>query len=189
MAKLFFRYGAMGSGKSAHLLITNFNYIERGMRTLIFTSAKDDRYGKNIIKSRIGIEATAIGINDLTNIFEIVKNSENINCVFLDEAQFVSKEHIFQLIEIVDKLNIPVIAYGLRSDFQLNPFIGSSYLMALSDDITELKTICWCGKKAAINARIVDGKISKQGEQIQIGGNESYISLCRKHYKEGIING
>ena len=185
MAKLFFRYGTMGSGKSAHLLITNFNYIERGMKTLIFTSSKDDRYGKNIIKSRIGIEANAISINDSTDIFTIVKNSEDISCVFLDEAQFVSKEHIFQLIEIVDELNIPVIAYGLRSDFQLNTFIGSSYLMALSDEITELKNICWCGKKAVINARIMNGKISNQGEQIQIGGNESYVSLCRKHYKEG----
>ena len=183
MAKLFFRYGAMSSGKSAHLLLTNFNYVEKGLKTLIFTSSKDDRYGINKIKSRVGLESEAVGVNDDMDLYEIVKNERDIKCVFLDESQFFSKKQIFQLTDIVDKLDIPVICYGLRSDYTMNVFEGSSYLLALADDISELKTICWCGKKATINARLNGGKITTSGDQILIG-DTNYISLCRKHFKE-----
>jgi thymidine kinase len=186
MAKLFFRYGSMSSCKSAHLLLTNFNYNERGKKTLLFTSAKDDRYGKNMIKSRVGLQAEAIGINDNDDLFEITKKQENISCVLIDEAQFLKKEHIYQLTDIVDKLNIPVIAYGIRNDFQLNTFEGSSYLLALADNIEELKTLCYkCDKKAILNIRYRGNlDIVTQGNQVEIGGNDTYIPLCRKCYKE-----
>lgn len=191
MAKLYFRYGAMNSGKSFDLLKVCFNYEERGQNVLILTSQLDDRYGKNKIKSRIGIEKDAISISDDTDISSIFINQsliKNIDCVLCDEVQFFKKHHIKQLTEIVDKYNTPVIAYGLRSDFRLEPFEGSVYLMAIADSIEELKTVCFCGKKATINARVVDGKITTKGEQVQIGGNESYISICRKHFKEGKIS-
>ena len=173
----------MSSGKSAHLLLTNFNYIERGLKTLIFTSAKDDRYGINKIKSRVGLESDAVGVGDDMNLYEYIKEKKDIKCIFLDECQFLTKDQIFQLTDVVDKLDIPVICYGLRSDYTMNVFEGSSYLLALADDISELKTICWCGKKASINARLDNGKITTQGDQILIG-DTNYISLCRKHFKE-----
>lgn len=186
MAKFIFRYSAMNSGKSLDLLKTAYNYEERGKSVLILTSALDDRYGKDKVKSRVGIEKPAISINNETNIYEIFKEqNKKIDCVLIDEAQFLTKEHIFQLSDIVDKEKCHVICYGLRSDFQNEPFEGSKYLMTIADEIDELKTICWCGKKATVNARIVNGKIAYEGEQVQIGGNESYISLCRKHFKKG----
>lgn len=190
MAKLYFRYSAMNAGKSLDLLKTAYNYEERGQKVLIFTSALDNRYGTSKIKSRVGIEKEAISISEDSNIMKIFieksKDSE-ISCVLCDEVQFYKKHHIEELTEIVDKYDTPVICYGLRSDFRLEPFEGSIYLMAIADIIEELKTVCWCGKKATINARIIDGKITTKGEQVQIGGNESYISLCRKHFKEGKI--
>lgn len=187
MAKLYFRYSAMNAGKSLHLISTAYNYEERGQNVLILTSSLDNRDGTNIVKSRVGIERKAISINNdsnIINIFEKQNNIKNINCVLIDESQFLNEKHILQLTDIVDEYKTPVICYGLRSDFKLKPFEGSIYLMALADSIEELKTICWCGKKATINARIVNGKITTSGNQIQIGGNESYISLCRKHFKE-----
>lgn len=190
MAKLYFRYGAMGSGKSIDLLKVAYNYEERGQNVLIFTSSIDDRYGIGKVSSRIGIEKEARIIKNDTDVLlvtNIVLLNEKIDCVLIDEVQFLTKKQIFQLSDIVDYLNVPVICYGLRSDFKLEPFEASKYLMVLADVIEEIPTICWCGKRANVNARILDGKIVKKGEQVQVGGNESYISLCRKHYKEGKI--
>jgi len=192
VAKLFFKYGAMGCGKSLELLRVAYNYIERNQNILLLTSSLDNRDGiSKKIKSRVGVEMGALMVSENTNILELVINEkikQEIDCVLVDESQFLKKQHIEQLSEVVDKLDIPVICYGLKSDYKIEPFEGSTYLFAMSDNIEEIKSICWCGKKATINARIRDGKISKSGEQIQIGGNESYISLCRKHYKENKIS-
>jgi thymidine kinase len=189
MAKLYFRYSTMNAGKSIDLIRTNYNYIENGKKTLCFTSAIDNRYGVGKITSRIGLSIDAIPVDNDTNIFKIVKENikdVEISCVFVDEVQFLKKEHIFQLSDIVDELNIPVICYGLRSDFMLNPFSGSENLMSLADNIEEIKTICSSckSKKAIINAKFLDGKIVLQGAQIQIGGNETYKPLCRKCYSK-----
>lgn len=192
MAKLIFRYSSMGAGKSLDLLKTSYNYEENGKDVIIFTSAKDDRYGKNIVKSRVGLEKNAIGIKDDTNLFEFIKNCEKkIDCILVDEVQFFRKQHIYQLSDIVDKLDIPVIAYGLRSDFLLEPFEGSTYMLILSDQIEELKTLCRnCNKKAILNIRYNTNdegsfkNIIKEGNQIQIGGNDVYMPLCRKCYKK-----
>ena len=186
MAKLFFKYSTMNAGKSIDLITKNFNYLENGKKTLCFTSSKDNRYGENKITSRIGLSIDAIPIFDNTNIFDIVKNEIDIACVFIDESQFLNKEQIFQLSDIVDELNIPVICYGLRSDFVMNLFEGSEYLMSISDSIEEIKTICFeCKiKKAIINARISNGKIITKGNQVMIGGNDTYKPLCRKCYKK-----
>jgi thymidine kinase len=188
MAKLFFRYSSMGAGKTLDLLKTCYNYEERGKRVIIFTSDKDDRYGKNIVKSRTGLEKNAIGIDDDFNILEYIKKLyRKPHCILVDEVQFFKKHHVQELANIVDELNIPVIAYGLRSDFQLNPFEGSIYMMTLADVIEELRTLCHnCDKKAVLNIRFVNGKIQQEGDQIGIGGNETYISLCRKCYKKMI---
>ena len=190
MAKLFFRYSTMNAGKSIDLIRTNYNYIENKKKTICFTSAKDDRYGKSKISSRIGLSIDAISVYNETNIFDLVKKEENISCVFVDESQFLLKEHILQLTDIVDILNIPVICYGLRSDYMLNSFEGSEYLMAISDSIDEIKTICFeCKKKKAIiNTKIIDGKIITKGNQIHIGGNDTYKPLCRKCYKKILNN-
>lgn len=188
MAKLYFKYGTMGSGKSLELLRVAYNYIERKQNVLLLTSALDNRDNINDkIKSRLGSEMSALSINDNTNILNIFlkENLKNkINCVLVDESQFLKKYHIKQLSDIVDIYDISVVCYGLKSDYKLQSFEGSSYLMTIADNIEEIKSICWCGKKSTVNARIKDNKIIKEGEQIQIGGNESYISLCRKHYKE-----
>lgn len=187
MAKLFFRYSAMGAGKSLDLLKTKYNYTERGKKVIVFTSAKDDRYGTNIVKSRTGLESEAIGVNDEFNIYNFLTYLDKVDCVLVDEVQFFTREQIHQLSDIVDKMDIPVIAYGLRSDFQLEPFEGSKYMLILADQIEEMRTLCHnCNKKAVLNIRCEDGKIVTDGEQVKIGGNESYISLCRKCYKEMI---
>jgi thymidine kinase len=176
----------MNAGKSVSLITTNFNYIENGKRTLCFTSSKDNRYGNNKISSRVGLSIDAIPVFDDTNIFEIVKKETDISCVFVDESQFLKKEQVFQLSDIVDILDIPVICYGLRSCFKLNSFEGSEYLMTISDSIEEVKTICFeCKvKKAIVNARFLNNKILTEGEQILIGGNDTYKPLCRKCYKK-----
>lgn len=191
MAKLFFRYGAMSCGKSIDLLKVKHNYNEYGDEVLCLTSAKDDRYGKGKITSRIGIQTDAISIYDETNIFDLIYTYEKkISCILVDESQFLTKEHIFQLSDIVDELDIPVICYGLRSDFSLEPFEGSKYLMGIADNVEEIKTICSkCkSKKAIINARVTDDKILTVGDQVQIGGNETYKTLCRKCYKKILKN-
>jgi thymidine kinase len=177
----------MGAGKTLDLLKVAYNYEERGKNVLLLTSSFDNRHGLGKITSRTGLNRDAQIISNTENIFDIVKNTNNIDCVLIDEAQFLTKKHVMELTDVVDGLDIPVICYGLRSDFILNPFEGSSYLMAIADSIEEIRTICWCGKKANINARISNGEIIREGEQIQIGGNESYISLCRKHFKDGKI--
>ena len=190
MAKLYFRYSTMNAGKSIDLIKSNYNYLENNKKTMCFTSSIDNRYGVGKITSRIGVSIDAIPIYKETNIFEIVKKEKDISCIFVDEAQFLSKEHVFQLTDIVDELNIPVISYGLRSDYKLGSFEGSEHLMAMSDSIEEIKTICFnCScKKAIINAKVTNGIIVTDGDQIQIGGNETYIPLCRKCYKQILNN-
>lgn len=190
MAKLYFRYSAMNAGKTTQLLQVKYNYEERGQNVLLLKPAIDDRDGNGIVKSRIGLECNAVVIDFETDILALVKKhlrDREIHCVILDEAQFLTKEQVSQICIIVDELNIPVIAYGLRSDFRGNLFPGSEALLAFADSIEELKTICWCGKKAIMNTRLLNGKPVYEGEQIQIGGNESYISLCRKHWREGKV--
>lgn len=191
MAKLYFRYSAMNAGKTTQLIQVKYNYEERGQKVLVLKSAVDNRDGIGKIKSRIGIECDAIALNRDTNIFELVKeqlNRQKIDCILIDEAQFLSKAQVMQICSVVDDLNVPCMAYGLRSDFKGNLFPGSEALISLSDSIEELKTICWCGKKAIMNTRLLNGKAVYEGEQVQIGGNESYISLCRKHWREGKVH-
>lgn len=187
MAKLYFYYSAMNAGKTTVLLQSSYNYQERGMDTLLFTPAIDDRYEKGKIHSRIGLHALAISFDKQFNLFQFteeqVKKNPKLKCVLIDEAQFLTKNQVAHLTEIVDKLNIPVLAYGLRSDFRGEPFEGSQYLLVWADNLVEIKTICHCGRKAIMNARIdKNGCIIKTGDQVQIGGNESYVSMCRKHF-------
>jgi len=186
MAKLYFRYSTMNAGKSIDLLRCNHNYIENGKKTICLTSSKDDRYGKGKITSRVGISTDAIPIDD-DNIYELVKGMEEISCVFVDESQFLTKKQVFQLSDVVDILDIPVICYGLRSDFKLEVFEGSKYLMAIADTVEEIRTICSVckDKKAIVNVRVdEDGEVLLDGSQVQIGGNESYKPMCRKCYKK-----
>jgi thymidine kinase len=189
MAKLHFYYSAMNAGKSTTLLQANYNYGERGMRTLLFTAAVDDRAGRGVISSRIGIETQAIAFEKDDNLREIVhrEHSDNkIGCVLIDEAQFLTRCQVKELASLVDKDGIPVLAYGLRTDFLGETFEGSQYLLAWADEIREIKAICDCGKKATMNARVNEsGEIERTGEQIEIGGNERYLSLCRKCFFEG----
>lgn len=188
MAKLYFRYSAMNAGKTTQLLQVKYNYEERGQTVILFKPAIDSRENTAKIRSRIGLEAEAILIGSGTDLLQAIQaelKDHPIHCVLVDEAQFLSKQHVLQLCSIVDDLNIAVIAYGLRADFRGNLFPGSEALLAYSDSIEEIKTICWCGKKAIMNTRLLNGKPVYEGEQIQIGGNESYISLCRKHWREG----
>ena len=191
MAKVYFYYAAMNAGKSTALLQANHNYLERGMRTLLFTTAIDDRGGDNEIVSRIGIRFAALPFVPADDLLEIVKKNhqeESLDCVLLDEAQFLTKDQVFQLGRIADELNIPVLAFGLRTDFRGELFEGSQYLLAWGDDIKEIKTICHCGKKATMVARIdADGQPTMEGAQVEIGGNERYVSLCRRCYRSGQV--
>jgi thymidine kinase len=187
MAKLYFYYSAMNAGKSTVLLQSAYNYKERGMDTLLFTPAIDMRFGKGRIHSRIGLDAEAISFDANFDLFHYTRECKNNNpkleCVFIDEAQFLNKNQVKQLVDIVDSLNLPVLAYGLRSDFQGEPFEGSLYLLVWADNLVEIKTICDCGKKAIMNTRVdATGRAVKIGAQIQIGGNQSYIAMCRKHF-------
>lgn len=184
MTQLFFKYGAMNSGKSIDILKVAHNYEEQGKPVVLMTSGVDDRSGRGIIASRIGLERKVKPIMDDTNIYDYVnKMDRKIYCVLIDEAQFLKKEHVLQLIKIVDELNIPVMAFGLKNDFRNELFEGSKYLLIYADKIEEMKTICWfCPHKATMNLRIHDGKPVYEGEQVQIGGNESYYPVCRKHY-------
>ena len=184
MAQLFFKYGAMNSGKSIDILKVAHNYEEQGKPVVLMTSGVDDRSGRGIIASRIGLERKVKPIMDDTNIYNYVnKMDRKIYCVLIDEAQFLKKEHVLQLIKIVDELNIPVMAFGLKNDFRNELFEGSKYVLISADKIEEMKTICWfCPHKATMNLRIHNGKPVYEGEQVQIGGNESYYPVCRKHY-------
>lgn len=182
MAKLYFRYGAMGSSKSANAIMVEYNYRERGQNVLMIKPRIDDRDGEGILRSRCGMETKCEFMEDLHH-----RDLSGVDCVIVDEAQFLTKSDVELLVHIVDDIGIPVIAYGLRADFQGNLFEGSKWLLAWADTIEEVKTICWCGKKATCNARICNGHIVREGEQVLIGGNDEYISLCRKHHRLGKI--
>ncbi len=188
MAKLYFYYSSMNAGKSTNLLQSSYNYIERGMRTLVLAPAFDDRFGAGKVTSRIGIETEATTFTNDSDLFAIAQAShieKSLHCVLIDEAQFLTKTQVFQLSDVTDKLNIPVLAYGLRTDFQGEPFEGSKYLLAWADNLKEIKAICRCGAKATMVLRMDEsGKAVTEGSQVEIGGNDRYVSMCRKHFKE-----
>jgi thymidine kinase len=190
MAKLYFNYSSMNAGKSTMLLQASYNYRERGMHTVILTAAFDDRAGVGKVASRIGLSDEAQTFDEHTDIFTLVSQmhaEEPIACVFLDEANFLSKHHVWQLAKIVDELSIPVMTYGLRTDFQGKLFPGSQELLAIADELREIRTICHCGRKATMVARYgVDGKVITEGAQIDVGGNEKYVSFCRRHWLEAV---
>ncbi|MDR6552148.1 thymidine kinase [Paenibacillus qinlingensis] len=182
MAKLYFRYGTMNSGKSIEVLRVAHNYEEQGKKVLLLTSVMDDRFGVGKVASRIGMQKGAIVVDEHLDMVALAQ-TERPNCILVDEAQFLNKAQVSQLIEVVDELDIPVIAYGLRADFMGQLFEGSNALLAVADTIEEIKTVCWyCDKKAIMNMRCKDGVPIFHGEQIQIGGNESYVPVCRKCY-------
>ena len=188
MAQLYYRYSTMNAGKSIELIKVAYNYEERGKNVLTLIPAVDDRYGIGVITSRIGVQREAIVVNDDTNILELYmreNEKHKIDCVLIDECQFLKKHHVQELVEIVDSCEVPVLAYGLKNDFRNELFEVSYYMLIYADKIEEIKTICWCGRKATMVARVVDGQIVKQGEQVVIGGNDMYVSLCRKHYNDG----
>lgn len=181
MAKLYFYYSAMNAGKSTMLLQSAYNYQERHLKTLILLPAIGIKDQANIVSSRIGLSSPATIINKNDNLFELINN--DYSCILIDEAQFLTKQQVYQLADVVDRLNIPVLCYGIRSDFQAEAFEGSIYLLTLADHLIEIKTICHCGSKATMNLRIdADGKPVKQGSQVLIGGNDHYIATCRKHF-------
>ncbi|GAA3610714.1 thymidine kinase [Secundilactobacillus similis] len=184
MAQLFFKYGAMNSGKTIEILKVAHNYEEQNKPVIIMTSGTDNRDGVGLVSSRIGLKREAIPIFDEDNVFDRVKAiNPKANCVLIDEAQFLTKEHVFQLAQIVDELKIPVMAFGLKNDFRNELFEGSKYLLLYADKLEEMKTICWfCAKKATMNLRFHDNQPVYEGEQVQIGGNEAYYPVCRKHY-------
>lgn len=190
MAQLYFYYSAMNAGKSTTLLQSAFNYQEKGMKSLIYTAAIDTRYGQGKVSSRIGIDADAQLFTPEYNFFSDIErrhDAERLDCILIDESQFLTKEQVYQLTEVVDKLNIPVLCYGLRTDFRSELFSGSQYLLAWADKLIELKTICHCGKKAIMVIRQDEnGKPIADGDQVEIGGNERYVSVCRTHYKEAL---
>ena len=192
MAKLYFRYGAMGSSKTANALMVRYNYIEKGQKVILLKPSIENRDGYNIIKSRIGLSAECELVEDLLEkIKQMEKSGDEWNdadVIIIDEAQFLNTEQINELARIVDDYHISVICYGLRTDFTSHLFEGAKRLMELADVIEEIPTICWCGKKAQFNARVKDGQIARNGEQIEMGGNESYVALCRKHYMSGKIH-
>jgi thymidine kinase len=192
MAKLYFYYSSMNAGKSTALLQSSYNYKERGMRTMVLAPDLDNRYGSGKVTSRIGIEAEAVTFRPDDNLFSVVESDckpEPLNCVLVDEAQFLTKEQVFQLSDVTDELNIPVLAYGLRTDFRGEPFEGSKYLLAWSDNLKELKAICHCGSKATMVVRFDESGVAiREGSQIEIGGNDRYVSMCRKHFKEQLFS-
>lgn len=183
MAKLYFRYGAMGSSKTANALMVCYNYEERNQKVLLAKSAVDTRDGAYIVHSRIGLERECILLNELCRMKE--EEIKEYHAIVVDEAQFATSEEIDYLAYLVDELDIPVICYGLRADFQNKLFPGSERLLTLADEITEIKTICWCGAAAKCNARYNENGIVREGAQVMLGANDSYIALCRKHFKEG----
>ncbi len=188
MAKLYFYYSAMNAGKTTTLVQSAYNYRERGMNTLVLKPEIDERYSSSIVRSRIGLETDAKTISAKDNLFLLIEETNRKNrlsCVLLDEAQFLTKSQVFSLGEIVDKLEIPVLAYGLRSDFRGELFEGSLHLLAWADELVEIKTICHCGKKAGMVLRLDEnGEPVNIGDQVKIGGNDIYVSVCRKHFKQ-----
>lgn len=201
MAKLYFYYSSMNAGKSAHLLQSSFNYKERGMNTLLFNARLDNRMGNETSEySDEGVVASRIGISEKATLFDAMTNFEDevtvgqfsapLNCILVDEAQFLTKAQVDQLAAIVDDLKIPVLAYGLRTDFRGELFEGSQRLLGIADELCELKGMCGCGKKATMVIRINgDGTVSHDGNQIEVGGNNRYVSVCRRHHKLSLENG
>ena len=194
MAKLYFRYGAIGSSKSANILMVRYNYEERGQYAILLKPRTDDRDGEHKIQSRIGLSAPAEYVDDFLKEIsklwngketEYLYHGKKVNAILVDEAQFLSPEEVDALSDIVDFYEIPVLCYGLRTDFLNHLFPGSRRLMEIADVIEEVPTVCWCGKRAQCNTRYSNGKIVREGAQIMLGSNESYVALCRKHYKEG----
>lgn len=196
MAKLYFRYGAMGSSKSANILMVRYNYEERGQYAVLLKPRTDNRDGQREIKSRMGLAAPAEYVDNFLK--EISKSwsetdteyryqGKKVDAILIDEAQFLSAEEVDTLSDIVDFYEIPVLCYGLRTDFLNHLFPGSKRLMEIAEVIEEVPTVCWCGKRAQCNTRYADGKIVREGAQIMLGSNESYVALCRKHYKEGTL--
>ena len=189
MAKLYFYYAAMNAGKTTILLQSDYNYRERGMETLLFTPLIDQRVAAGLIASRIGLQASAVSFDEQFDFYDYVVRTlpdfPKLQCLLIDEAQFLKKSQVEQLCRIVDTLNIPILTYGLRSDFKGEPFEGSKYLLTWADNLIEIKTICHCGRKATMNLRVDDrGQAVTEGAQIEIGGNERYISLCRIHFNQ-----
>mgnify|MGYP001250513247 FL=1 len=188
MAKLYFNYSSMNAGKSTMLLQANHNYTERGMNAQLYTSELDTRFGNDEITSRIGLKKKSNIFTTKTDIYRDILNKNNevsVDCLLIDEAQFLTKEQVAQLGMIVDKLDIPVLAFGIRTDFQGNLFEGSKYLLAWADNLKEIKTVCHCGRKATMVLRINDkGQVIEDGMQIEIGGEDKYVSVCRKHFFE-----
>jgi thymidine kinase len=193
MAKLYFYYAAMNAGKSTTLLQADFNYRERGMETMLWTAAFDDRSGSGTIGSRIALSAPAHTYDEDVDLFDAVGKElkkRPVHCVLVDEAQFLSQRHVLQLCEVADNLGIPVLCYGLRTDFQAKLFPGSAALLALADSLIELKAVCECGRKATMNLRVDElGFAVARGAQTEIGGNDRYVALCRKHFFDRLREG
>ena len=190
MAQMYFYYSAMNAGKSTTLSQSSFNYQERGMTPVIFTAALDDRYGIGKVSSRIGLQSDAQLFNAETDLYREISNLNEVetrHCVLVDESQFLSRQQVYQLTEVVDKLRIPVLCYGLRTDFLGELFEGSKYLLSWADKLVELKTICHCGRKANMVIRTDENGVAiAEGDQVSIGGNDKYVSVCRQHYKEAL---
>jgi len=193
MAKLYFYYAAMNAGKSTTLLQADYNYRERGMETMLWTARLDDRAGARVIESRIALSAPAHSYDENVDLFGEITDElkrRKLDCILVDEAQFLSQRHVLQLCEVADRLGIPVLCYGLRTDFQGKLFPGSAALLALADSLVELKAVCECGRKATMNLRLDDqGHAVAAGAQTEIGGNDRYVALCRKHFFERLREG
>lgn len=189
--KVYFYYSAMNAGKSTTLLQSSYNYIERGMQTILFAPKIDTRFGEPTIYSRIGLKQTAVGYDEDFNLFnyvkEIQKDCKDLTCVLVDEAHFLKKNQVAQLVKIADELNVAVLCYGLRSDFRGEPFEGSTYLLAWAQELIEIKTICHCGSKATMNIRVDnEGNPITEGSQVAVLGEAKYVSACMKHFREAV---
>lgn len=183
----------MNAGKTTTLLQSNYNYRERGMETLVFIPAIDDRHAKGVVSSRIGLQSEAHPFEKDYDFFQAIqsqkKNHTKLSCILVDEAQFLTKKQVNQLCRVSDHLGLPVLCYGLRTNFQGEPFEGSLYLLAWAEELIEIKTICHCGSKATMNLRVdALGKAVKEGAEVEIGGNERYVAMCRKHYEEALVS-
>ncbi len=190
MAKLYFYYASMNAGKSTTLLQADFNYRERGMETMLWTAALDDRYGQGYVTSRIGLRADAHKFDldtDIAGAIEAEHGTRSLACVMVDEAQFLIRDQVFQLAYIADVVGIPVLCYGLRTDFQAELFPGSAALLGIADSLVELKAVCECGRKSTMNLRVdANGNAVKEGAQTEVGGNDRYVALCRRHFMEKV---